>query len=65
MPFFVQTRASNGEIKQFPTLIQAFEEARANKKVEKISFTIDEFRVRLVKTDIGWVYEDVFGNREV
>jgi len=53
----VQTRDESGELKFFKTIKEAFAYATQNKEVWKISFSIGEERVRLVRTHVGFVYE--------
>jgi len=56
----VQTRSSCGELKYFPTLREARDYADGNSEVWKISFALSTGeRVRLVKRDAGWVWEDI------
>lgn len=60
----VQTRSSCGELKYFPTLREAQDYADENPEVWKISFALSTGeRVRLVKREAGWVWEDIM--REV
>lgn len=61
-----QTRSSSErDVQHFSALSEAFEEARRDRQVWKISFNAqDGTRIRLLRTEHGWVYEDVYGNRE-
>jgi hypothetical protein len=61
----IQTRNHLGEILDHKTLQDALAHAREDQTVWKISFEIiDGSRVRLIKTDEGWTYENIFtGNR--
>lgn len=62
----IQTRNEHGEIDQWETLQAAFNYASLDPEVWKISFSTDTGEpVRLIKTDQGWLYETVFGDREV
>lgn len=61
-----QTRSHKEDIKQFTFLKECFEEAKKDPEVWKISFNApDGNRIRLIRTEEGWLYEDVMGNREV
>jgi hypothetical protein len=55
-----QTRAHDGELKRYDSLVDAMKFAKANPQVWKVSFNAyDGTRVRLVRTTIGWIYEDI------
>lgn len=59
-----QVRTEDGEIKEFPTLEDAFCFATAFKTVWKISFSIETGeRIRLIRENNQWIYEDIYGNR--
>lgn len=63
----IQTRNDNGELKQFSTFASALEEARLDKGIWKISFDLPQTgdRIRLIKTESGWTYEDINGDRGI
>lgn len=53
-----QTRSEETGIKFFPTFKEALEETKKDSTIWKISFTLETGeRIRLVYTQIGWVYE--------
>jgi hypothetical protein len=56
----VQTRSSKGELKFFETIKEAFDHARDDSTVYKVSFGVESGeRVRLVYRNGSWVYEDL------
>ena len=62
----IQTRATGGELRYYATLTMALIDAQKNKEVWKISFnTATGERVRLVRTEDGWVYESIEENRYI
>jgi hypothetical protein len=60
-----QTRSEKSGVRFHDTFERALDFAQEDKEVWKISFTIPDTRerVRFVRTDSGWVLEDVFGKR--
>lgn len=67
--FQVQARTESGQIRQFKTVDEAFNFAaiQASKDedlVVKISFSVPTSeQIRLIRTEHGWLLEDVFGER--
>lgn len=60
----VQTRNAQGDLQFFPTLKEAYRHSEKDISVWKISFELESGeRVRLVKRDGDWVWEDIM--REV
>jgi hypothetical protein len=65
----IQTRSETKGLEYFATLEQAFEHSQRNPDVWKISISIpssnENFRlhIRLVRTEDGWLYESIDGNR--
>ena len=58
-PIEIQTRNEAGELKFFQTLREARDEAMRDKTVWKISFSLGEERVRLVRYGEAWMYEPI------
>ena len=52
----VQTRSEDGGLKFFASLNDAMDYANSDKTVWKVSFSVGEDRVRLVKEGDSWVY---------
>lgn len=66
MKFEVQTRNEKGQLTFFATLKEAFDHAEADQTVWKISFSLPTSeRVRMVKLNRRWVYEDIMSEIEV
>jgi hypothetical protein len=62
----IQVRMESGDIRSFPTLEDAFVFAQEFTSAWKISFNAETGeRVRLIREDGQWIYENVFGNRKV
>lgn len=59
----IQVRFASGATMEFSTLKEAFR-ISAEKGGWKVSFNVGNERVRLIKEDGQWVYEDIYGNRE-
>lgn len=60
----IQTRSNDGGLAIYPTLADAFRAAEKDPEIWKISFDgKSEERVRLIRTEGGWLYEDIYGNR--
>lgn len=61
----IQTRNEAGKIDFWETLEYAFNQAAFDKSIWKISFPVGDEHVRLIRTDQGWLYENVYGNRNI
>lgn len=60
----IQTRDNDGALMQFQTLADAFRAAERDPEIWKISFDGQSGeRVRLIRVEGGWLYEDIYGNR--
>src|SRR5919109_3966726 len=62
----VQTRNAEGELRFWPTVLRAFEHAKQDATVWKVSFWFRGERIRLVRVDlpdenVAWVYEPLSG----
>lgn len=58
----IQTRSEVSGLGTHLTFQDALKAARDDRTIWKISFDIeDDTRIRLVRTDKGWVYENVMG----
>jgi hypothetical protein len=55
----VQTRNEEGSLCFFPTLKEALDHAKKDKTVWKVSFSLGEERVRLIRRDEKWVLEQI------
>lgn len=65
-PTTIQTRSEITGVKTHKTFQDALQASRDDKTIWKISFEIsDGSRIRLVKTDDGWIYEDVMSGVRV
>lgn len=61
-----QTRSHRTNIQFHETLGQALSVAKEDSDVWKISFTLPRGeQVRLIRTEVGWVLENVFGERHI
>jgi hypothetical protein len=60
-----QTRSEQTGIQTYKTFMDAMQATRDDKTIWKISFDLcDGDRIRLIKTEDGWIYENVMdGNR--
>lgn len=55
-----QTRNTAGSVQSYKTFQDALQASRDDQTIWKISFEIaDGTRIRLIRTDIGWVYENI------
>lgn len=61
----IQTRSYTFGVQEWTSLQEALSAARKDASIWKISFVIMDggSRVRLVRENNQWVYEDVFGDR--
>ncbi len=64
----VQTRSENGDIRIHKTINDAFnyaDQVRISDPIIKISWTmpITNERIRLIRSEHGWILEDVYGGR--
>ena len=60
----IQVRFNNGSLAVYETLADAFRAAEEDEEIWKISFDGKSGeRVRLIRTEGGWLYEDIYGNR--
>ena len=59
-----QTRSEVNGINFHLTLEEAFQRAEVDDSIWKISFNAEDgTRVRLIRTNEGWTYQDILGNR--
>lgn len=55
----IQLRDSEGGIREVDTFKEAFEAAKEDRSIWKISWPEDDNRIRLVRGEDGWVYEPI------
>lgn len=60
-----QVRSESTGIRNYISLEAAFQEAKRDLTIWKISFFVGDERVRLIRAETAWVYEDVNGDRHV
>lgn len=58
----IQLRDSEGGVWEVDTFKEAFEAAKENPSIWKISWPEDDNRIRLVRGEDGWVYEPIIIN---
>ena len=62
-PTNIQTRSDKNGIETHKTFQDALAFSREDLTIWKISFEIsDGTRIRLIKTSIGWIYEDIMSS---
>lgn len=57
-----QTRNDDGQTNQWATFAEAKLYAKHNPYCWKISFSVGSERIRLIRQDGFWVYQDINGN---
>lgn len=60
-----QTRNQSGEIREYNHFFEALEASRNDKSIWKISFVTENGdRIRLIRENNQWIYEDIAGFRQ-